>query len=471
MVSGMREALSEREQEIAIAYAQGASYKEIARRLGIAPATVRAHLRTIYAKIGVSSKIELLRTLDEGNARPDRAEIDTDPIQISGLRLVVLPFAKSSAESENTYVTDGIAEDIATELSRFHQLTVLSSSSSIRLDEAQDPIVEAQSLGLHYLVDGKIRRPADSVRITVRLIQVESGHQVWSENFDRKKYEIFAVQDEIMTRIVGSIAGRIQAAGADRVRKKLPENLAAYECVLRGRSLATGYPEAEAEARRLYERAIELDPEYALAYARLAHMLTLEWDRDLRCPDDVLDRALELAKKAVSLDANDPACQQWLGFVHLFRREFDRSEEHFTRAIELNPNDADLTAAMGLLQSFLGKSNESLAWLQHAQDIDPYFEPAGFWHARGIAYFIAERFAESIAAFEHSVTMPVWVKAYLAAACALSGDIDAAARYKLDILRVSPEFSRIRFADREPLQRSVDRNLLIAGMRGAGLPE
>ena len=420
---------------------------------------------------GIPRPIRVWRWASHGDVRPAATIGSVTSAPPEKLSIAVLPFTGSTAESESSSVADGIAEDIAIELSRFHQLAVLSAGSSNRLAMAQDPIAEARSAGAHYLVDGKIRWNSDPVRLAIRLVQVESGNQVWAERFDSEKQNIFSVQDEIVTRIVGSVAERIQAAGADRARKKLPANLAAYECVLRARSLAIGNPESEAEARRLYERAIELDPEYALAFARLAHMLTLEWDRDLSSRDYLLDRALDAAKKAVSLDANDPACQQWLGWVYLFRQEFNLAQEHFTRAIELNPNDVDNTARMGMVKSYLGKSDEALAWLDRAREIDRYFEPAWFWHARGVAYFTAERFVESINAFEHSSTMPLWVKAYVATAHALAGNFEAAEKYRSDILRALPEFSPIRFVKKEPLQRDVDRNRLLSGMQLSGFPK
>lgn len=265
-----------------------------------------------------------------------------------------------SGDAEQGYLSDGITEDIITELSRFHRLSIMSAASSSRYRDTTDTPGAARNPGAQYLVDGSVRRLGSRLRITSKLSDATTGSQLWAERFDRDIEQIFAVQDEIVQRIVSTIVGRVQTAGAERARRKLPTSLGAYECVQRAKAYQIGDPDAEAEARRLYERAIELDPGYALAHSHLAHMLSLAWLRDESDSDELLDQAFELSKHSVALDANEPDCQNTLGWVHLYRRSFDLAEQYYRRALELNPNDAEQVAYMGVLHAYFGNLDESL---------------------------------------------------------------------------------------------------------------
>jgi tetratricopeptide (TPR) repeat protein len=200
-------------------------------------------------------------------------------------------------------------------------------------------------------------------------------------------------------------------------------------------------------------------------------MLSLEWLRDQSDSDELLDQAFELSKHSVALDANEPDCQNTLGWVHLYRRSFDLAERYYRRALELNPNDAEQVAYMGVLHAFFGNLDESLTSFRKAQQLDPFFEPPWFWPLQGIAYFTAAKLEEAIAAFGRSPIMPVWVRVYLAASNALVGEKSLAAAQHTEILRSAPGFSLNRFAKKEPLRRESVRERLVEGMRRARLPE
>ena len=274
-------------------------------------------------------------------------------------------------------------------------------------------------LGIHYIVEGSVRRLGNRVPDYCPTYRCSSGDHVWSERFDREQQEIFAVQDEIVRTIVATLVGRLQAAGAERAKRKPPASLAAYECVLRGRSLPVVEVAAEAEARSLYERAIDLDPNYAQAHALLAYVLTLEWFWNMSLEQTLLDRALELAKKAVALDQNDRLCHDILGWVYLHRKAFDLAEQHKLRALELDPSDPEQVACMGVIYTFLGRAEEGIAWLEQAKRLDPYFEPPWRWNTIGVAHFVAHRHEEALAAFNRSSSAPVWVQVYQAVCHAL----------------------------------------------------
>ncbi len=197
------------------------------------------------------------------------------------------------------------------------------------------------------------------------MIDAISGSHIWAERYDRELKEIFAVQDELVGTIVGTLVGRVKAIGAEQARRRPPTSLAAYECVLRGHALPWGDPDSDAEAKRLYEKAIELDPGYGLAHAKLALMMLHEWF--ISGSDATLDRAFELANKAVLLDENESYCQLMLGYVHLFRRSFDLAEQYHRRALEMNPNNPEHLADLGGLLIYLGQPNEAFDFLNTGQ--------------------------------------------------------------------------------------------------------
>ena len=303
------------------------------------------------------------------------------------------------------------------------------------------------------------------------MIDAISGKHLWAERFDCDQQEIFAVQDQVIGTIVGTLVGRLQAAGAEQASRKPPTSLVAYECVLRGKALPLGDLATEAEKRRMFERAVELDPEYGQAYALLAHSVFLEWFRDMAGSDIELDRALRLAKKAVTLDECDSTCHFSIGWIYLFSKSFDLAEEHYRRALELNPNNPEQVARMGSLYVFLGKPDEAIGWLKQAKLLDPYFDANSYWDTLGCVHFVARRYEEAIAAFSRSSTMSFWAQAYLAACSALDDRIERAQEFAAEVLRLAPDFSLNRLAEKEPYKSSIDREHLVSGLRKAGLPE
>jgi TolB-like protein/Tfp pilus assembly protein PilF len=386
--------------------------------------------------------------------------------------IAVLPFANMSGDPDQQYFSDGITEDIITELSRFRQLHVLARNLSFRYrGEDVDVIRVGRELGVQYLVEGSVRRLGERIRITAQLIDTGSGHHVWAERFDRNQDELFAVQDQVVRTVVGTLVGRLQAADVERVKRKPPASLAAYDYVLRADALPFDNPEGEAEARRLYESAIELDPGYARAYALLAALTQHQWLRDTSGSDTALDRAFGLAKKAVALDENDSACQACLGLILLLRQSHELAEHHYLKALELNRNSSMVLANLGYLYAYLGKPAQGIAYFEEAKLLDPFFEPTWYWPMLGVAYFTARRYDEAIATLDRSPTMPFWALGYLAACHALAGRTDSARYHAAEVVRIMPDFSVTRFAAKEPFKRATDREHLLDGLRRARLPE
>ncbi len=194
--------------------------------------------------------------------------------------IAVLTFANLSNDPTQRYFSDGITADIVTELSRFHQLLVRAHRPANDGREA-DAVTTGRELGVHFVAEGSVRRLGKRIRITVQLVDVETGEHLWAERFDADEDDIFAMQDHIVRSIAAQLSISLQLAGLEKASRKPPNSMAAYDYVLRGHALPIGVPEAEAEARRLFQKAIDIDPGYARAYASLGSYHIFEWSRDL----------------------------------------------------------------------------------------------------------------------------------------------------------------------------------------------
>ena len=235
--------------------------------------------------------------------------------------IAILPFANLGDDPAQGYFGDGFAEDMITELSRWRMLSVRSRSASFRYrGVAVDMKQVARELNVRFLVEGSVRRMGDRLRITAQLIDSETGNHVWAERFGRAAVDIFSVQDEVVRTIVSTLVGRLQASDAERSRRKPPSSLAAYECVLQGNALPWENPGAAAEATRLFEKAIEIDPGYGFAHALLAVMRYTQWFDDYNGSNASLQDAYVAAKRAVELDENESTCFSMLAMVCLLRR-------------------------------------------------------------------------------------------------------------------------------------------------------
>jgi TolB-like protein/class 3 adenylate cyclase/tetratricopeptide (TPR) repeat protein len=386
--------------------------------------------------------------------------------------IAVLPFVNLSDDVDQQYFSDGITEDIITELSRFRQLRVVARNSSFQFrGTSLDMIQVGRALGVSYLVEGSVRRIGSRIRITAQLIDAKSAHHIWAEKFDRHQEEIFSIQDEVVHTIVATLMGRLRTAVVEGSKRKPPASLAAYECVLRAEALPYGNVETEFEARRLLEKAITIDPGYAQAYAYLANSYRLEWRRDMSGSDHLLAQALALAERSVVLDANDDDCHVILGLVLLHRHAYELAEHHFRKAIDLNPNRPGSLTSLGWLYAYLGRPSEALEYIKRARSLDPLYEPSWYWRMMGFVCFVERRHEETIAFFKKAPNIPFWAHGFLAACYAHLNSMEDAKYHAAEALQLAPDFSIIQIAAKEPFHRSGDRQHLIDGMRKAGLPD
>jgi TolB-like protein/tetratricopeptide (TPR) repeat protein len=400
---------------------------------------------------------------------PAPSEGETVPERVA---ICVLPFANMSGDPEQTYFSDGITEDVITELSRWRLLAVRSRSASFRYrGAAVDTQQVARELNVRFIVEGSLRRIGERVRISVQLIDNETGSHVWAEKFDRELTQLFAVQDQVVQTIVSTLVGRVWVSDVVRARRKPAASLAAYECVLKGNALAWDDPDGLAEARRLFEKAIEIDPGYGHAHALLASICCLEWQDDAGNSDAALQKAFTLAKRAVELDENESSCFSRLSWAHLLRRSYDLALQYAQRALEMNPNNQWIVADMGVTLIYLGQVDEALVWFKRAKEIDPYFNEPWYWRYVGLAYTILRRYREALAAFDHLTIHPYRVSAYMAGCYAWLEEIDRARASASACLALKQDFSIAHFMTKQPFKDPADAANLAESMRMAGLPD
>jgi TolB-like protein len=419
----------------------------------------------------IAEPIKIFRVrLDERPAAPHATLTLPDKPSIA-----VLPFANMSGDPEQNYFVDGITEDIITELSRFHRFAVMARNSSFQYrDRATDVKRVGRELGVNYVVEGSVRKVGTRIRITAQLIDTMSGSHIWAERYDRDLEDIFAIQDEVVTTIVARLAGQVADAGLAMARRKRTDNLAAYDCLLRGYDfMHRGHDGDVVQACQMFERAIALDPGFAEAYAGLAIVLTVDyWDNAYRDAPAAakLDRALEAADRAISLDSNDSICHRGLAHVHLARRSFDLADHHLSMGIAINPNDADFVAYRSWFEICAGRPDAALGWLDRAVRLNPHL-PGWYWELRGLAYYHLRRYSEAAEAFDHIRGGAAWNDRFRAACYAQLGRLHEARAIAAAVLKRDPAFTLRGFAAVEPYQSAADLDHMIDGLRLAGLPE
>ncbi len=389
--------------------------------------------------------------------------------------VAVLPFLDMGADPEKGYFADGITEDVITELSRWRSLAVTSRNSTFRFKgKSVDMQRAGRELGVRFLVEGSVRRLGERIRITAQLINAETGNHVWGERFDRPMAELFlfAVQDQVVHTIVGTLVGRVQASGAERTRRKPPSSLDAYDHVLRGNALPWDDPASAAEAKRAFERAIEIDPGYGLPHSLLAALVGREWENDLSAPRETLDRAFALAQRAVELAEDESTCHTILGQFCMEQRLFDLALHHTARGVEMNPANQWNRADFGIVLSHIGRAEEGLEMLRDARRADPYFGPGWYWRGLGVAQFVLRRYADALPDFERGVTSnSLRALAMLAACHAKLGQSERAREVVAQCMSVQPGATVDKLVARMPFKDAGDSRHLAECLRLAGMPE
>lgn len=349
--------LSQRETEIAKAYAGGASYRAIAERCGIAPSTARTHLGTIYRKLEVSSKIELLHKLDHsvsvstGAASPLRLTLQT----IDRPSIVVLPFENRSGAAEQDALISGLVESVTAMLSRFRTLSVISSASGLSYrDSGKDLRTIAQEMSVRYVVRGVFNRADDRLRVSAELVDVYTGAQLWTLNFEGVWSDIFTLQDDFSCAIACAIEPEIQFRELELARRQQTYALSAWELYCRGIHAAYKFtPEGYREARKFSEQAIEADDYFAAAHALLSRINLMEALLGIsHDPPSSFLQGIACARRALDIDEREEIAYACLSCNLVMTGAFDEAFVVMDRAFEINSNHAELYNARAFAHVF-----------------------------------------------------------------------------------------------------------------------
>ena len=406
--------------EVDLALRQYKTCREILRReLGVEP---DAETQDFYRRI----RDTRLAPVDLKRPAPfvsiASRELLIDPAQKPAVAL--LPFVNMSSDPTLTSFGDGLAEDIITELSRFHSLFIVARSSSFQYrDRAIDVNLVGHALKAQYIIEGSVRIVGSRIRITVQLVDTATGNHVWAERYDPEIHDICEFQDMVTAAIVAGVVAQVRGAATEKARRKRAGKLAAYELLLLGLEyLNRAGSDDIGPARRLFQQAIEVDPDYAQAYAHLADTyIECRWMEVYQggSVDAGLDRALEAAAKAVALDDSDALCHCTLGMIYHNAMSFDLARLELDRARELNPNDPDLIIQQGTLEIYSGRPQAALEFIDRAEQLNPR-PPNWYRHHRGLALYGLGLYAEASAIFEQMIARPKYVGRYLAASYAQS---------------------------------------------------
>lgn len=336
--------------------------------------------------------------------------------------IALVPFENLSGDSAQDVLARGFVEDIGSVLSRFGTFEVIYPRALATLSQARGA-AEAMP-PVSNLLRGSVRRAGDVIRIAAQLVDHPAGRQIWAERYDVTAGNLFAVQDEIAERVASALAIGIARTRLDAAQRTPLSSLEAYDGWLRGFDcLKRGTVEADAEARRFFERAIECDPSFARGYAGISLSHFNGWSCQAWYKWDETERlAYEFAHRAAQLDESDALVQVVLGRILLYRRRFNEAAYHVERALALNPNDSDVLVHAGLCRAYLGDGESALALARKAMRLHPAYPP---WYTApvGLALFVLGRDAGVIELCEQvPISMFVDIPAFLAASCALTGD-------------------------------------------------
>jgi adenylate cyclase len=395
--------------------------------------------------------------------------------------IAVRPLDNISGDKEQEYFSDGITEDIITELSRFSELFVIARNSSFQYKgKAVDVRQVGRELGVRYILEGSIRRSGDWIRISVQLIDALTGTHRWAERYDRQLEDVFAVQDEVARTIAAILAAHVNKAETERTLNKPPETWQAYDYYLRAvdrhASFWSSFKATELyEVRRLLEQSIAFDPNYARAYARLAWTHVSAWINSLdgdHLNPAALDRAYHLARKAVQLDPNLPQAHADLGFVLIRRGQHEAAVAEFERSMALNPNFTDWRFADVLV--YAGHSARAIEVVERHMRLDPFYVPSapGFL---GFAHYMLKQYSQALPLLRECVSRAPNVRGghvWLAASYAQLGNIEDARAEASEVLRIEPKWTIMGTQARLSIfKRTEDTEHFFDGLRKAGLPE
>jgi adenylate cyclase len=388
--------------------------------------------------------------------------------------IAVLPFDNMSGDPEQEYFSDGISEDIITDLSKISALFVIARNSAFAYKgRAIDVRKAAKEMGVSYILEGSVRRAGNRLRITAQLNEGASARHLWAERYDREMDDIFAIQDEITREVVEALKITLNLDENARLGKAATGNIVAYDIALRGISLMYHHnQQGTFEAQDLFEQAIALDPDYITPHFGLAVVLnTIYVNGWSDAPDDTLQRALEIAQRAVAIDPLDPQGHWALALSQLWRRNLDAAIAASQRAIELGPNYAEAFAIYGYVLSYAGEPAKAIESLRSAMRLDPQYTE--MWlHFLGHAQFVIGDYQQAAETLQRRINRnpSTDISRVLLASCLGHLDrVQEARALWAEALEINPDYSIEQKARILPYKNRTDWERFTGGLQKAGV--
>jgi adenylate cyclase len=390
--------------------------------------------------------------------------------------IAILPFTNMSGDPEQEYFSDGISEDIITDLSKISGLTVIARNSSFAYKgRSVDIRTVGQELGVQSVLEGSIRRAGKRVRITAQLIDAANGTHLWADRYDRDLTDIFEVQDDVTRRIVDALKITLSPAEKARLADAETANVAAYDCVLRGREFMLGKEkniETFNQAIKYFKQALEYDPNYSVAYACLGfgHMFDYQnrWSED---PDSSLPIAKEYARQAIEKDPNEPLARCVSALAASYEKDLDRAKAEIDTALALNPSLALAHNLRGTIRTFSGEPLEAIPEIEQAMRLDPAMS-AQFLHFLGLAYLMAGKYETAAALLRQRIILVPntdFSRAILVSALGHLGEVEDARRVWAELKEINPNYSFAAHVGRQPFKRREDIERIAEGLNKAGV--
>ena len=422
----------------------------------------------------IRDPVEVFAIEVNGPPAPGSVELPSRPGGIidpfTEVSVAVLPLANQSDDPRDSHLCDGFTADLITNLSRFRDLRVIARHSAFLFkDRELESSQVAGRLGVRYLVTGGLQRSASKLRVRVQLTEAATDRVIWSDRYDGDLGDLFAFQDDVTAMVSARLAVQISAVEQRRLLAEQPPELHAYGLILRGQDLSLRYrKESNLHARRLFEHAAEIDPDYGRSYAGMSRTFNLAWRYQWTPkPEVALDKAVELANAAIRYDSLDARGFGELGFARLYKKHHDELLAAYRRAVELNPNDADLLAEMGDAMTYCSQTGQAIELLQRAMRLNPFHPDWYLWYL-GDAYFYACDYSKAIDTL-HLMRDQSEAHRLLASSHAHLGAMAEASHHAQEVMRIHPNFSLDHWRNVPPNQDPRENEMFIEGLRRAGL--
>jgi adenylate cyclase len=397
------------------------------------------------------------------------------PAQSDKPSIAVLAFNNMSGDPEQEYFSDGISEDIITDLSKLSELHVIARNSTFTYKSKPVDVKQVgRDLGVHYVLEGSVRKAGNRVRVTGQLIDVASGAHIWAERFDRDLTDIFAVQDELTGEIISALKVKLTPEKKDRLARKGAIDKEAFDLFLRGREHSwLGTWRGNIEARHRLERAITIDPNFAAAHGSIAFTYLIDYINEWAdSPDRSLRAGLEIAERAVQMDDAEPQAHEALAVALFFHGEHDRALAEARRSVDLAPNFAQSYLTIARILIFSGDAVGAIDTIDAYMRLDPLYQDIAL-HFLAEARVALGQFDEAVAVLKQRLERNPSSETSLALLASCYGHLGRIAEARAawaEVMKIAPNFSIERQRRTLPYKNPDDFERRVDGMRKAGLP-